>query len=212
MQQDKTRIIIDEIFRIVIINMYITHSIHYGDNYDLIHLYEFATNRNHIATCTELMQKLSSSGLLKKDTVSNYTVCIKSGSNSWLWSDWSRALWLNIFNGIKVHLNQSIFILFNDSFFNVDSIFCWRRQFVSKFTAYIVASLAWEKNCQYQHMLSLKVMILWSRLLHFCGLTKETQNIYTFLKYSVYYYITHSVYAYCVVIYSHLKNTEYICQ
>ena len=82
MQQDKTRIIIDEIFRIVIIDMYITHSIHYGDNYDLIHLYEFATNRNHIATCTELMQKLSSSGLLKKDTVSNYTVCIKSGSNS----------------------------------------------------------------------------------------------------------------------------------
>ena len=44
-QQDKTRIIIDEIFRIVII----THSILYEDNYDLIHLtYEFATNRNHI--------------------------------------------------------------------------------------------------------------------------------------------------------------------
>ena len=53
MKQDKILIIIYEIFRIVIINVYITHSILHWDNYNLILFYEFATNRN--LTSVELM-------------------------------------------------------------------------------------------------------------------------------------------------------------
>lgn len=37
MKQDKTRTSIDEIFRIIIINMYITHSINHRVNHDWIH-------------------------------------------------------------------------------------------------------------------------------------------------------------------------------
>ena len=46
MKQDKTLFIINEIFRKVIITMYIPHSILYWVNYNSIHFYEFATNRN----------------------------------------------------------------------------------------------------------------------------------------------------------------------
>ena len=48
MKQGKIRIIIDEIFRVVIINMYFTHSIPHSVNYDLI---------RYKQTCTELMRK-----------------------------------------------------------------------------------------------------------------------------------------------------------
>ena len=43
------------IFGIVIINIYITHSILHWVHYNLISFYEFATNRN--LTCAELMRK-----------------------------------------------------------------------------------------------------------------------------------------------------------
>ena len=46
MKQDKIRIITDAIFRKVIINMYITHSILQRVNYNFILFYEFATNRD----------------------------------------------------------------------------------------------------------------------------------------------------------------------
>ena len=45
LRQDKTRFVKDELFRIVIIIMYITHSTLYLVNFDLINFYEFATNR-----------------------------------------------------------------------------------------------------------------------------------------------------------------------
>ena len=56
--------LINEIFRIVIITMYILHSILFLVNYYryLIHFYKFATNRN--PTLAELMSKCSSSGVL----------------------------------------------------------------------------------------------------------------------------------------------------
>ena len=53
MKQDKCRIIIEEIFRIVMICMYITHSKLHLSHYNLILIYEFATNRN----CAEPMRK-----------------------------------------------------------------------------------------------------------------------------------------------------------
>ena len=49
------RIILDEIFRILIINMYITHCILNWDNHNLILFYGKSTNRN--LTCAELMRK-----------------------------------------------------------------------------------------------------------------------------------------------------------
>ena len=55
MEQDKILFIINEISRIVIIIMYITHSIHHWVNYNLILFYEFATKRN--LTWAGLMRK-----------------------------------------------------------------------------------------------------------------------------------------------------------
>ena len=55
MKQDKIRIIMDETFRILIFNMYITHKILHLVNYNLFLFYKFATNRN--LTCAELMLK-----------------------------------------------------------------------------------------------------------------------------------------------------------
>ena len=63
MKQDKSRISTDELFRIVIINMYITHSILHLVNHNLINFYEFATNIN--PACAELVRKAFQLGLLK---------------------------------------------------------------------------------------------------------------------------------------------------
>ena len=59
-KRDKSWIIVDKIFRIVIIDMYNTHSILHCFNYNLIHSYEFATNLN--PACTLLMRKPSHLG------------------------------------------------------------------------------------------------------------------------------------------------------
>ena len=55
MKQDEIRIILDEIFRKLIINMYITYSMLHLVNYNLILFSKFATNRS--LTCIELMCK-----------------------------------------------------------------------------------------------------------------------------------------------------------
>ena len=55
MKHDQIRIIIDEMFRIEIIYMYIIQSMLHWLNHNLILFFEFATNRN--LTCTELMRK-----------------------------------------------------------------------------------------------------------------------------------------------------------
>ena len=60
MKQVRIRIIKDEIFRIVIINKYITQSLLNSEKYNLILVYEFATNRN--LTCAEPMRKANQLG------------------------------------------------------------------------------------------------------------------------------------------------------
>ena len=55
MKQDEIRIILVEILRIEIINMYITHNMLHLVNYNLILFSEFAKNRN--LTCAKLMRK-----------------------------------------------------------------------------------------------------------------------------------------------------------
>lgn len=59
MKHDKSRTItcINEIFRILFINTYITHSILYWANHKLINFYEFSTNINQ--ACAELMREPS---------------------------------------------------------------------------------------------------------------------------------------------------------
>ena len=65
MKHDEIRIIVVEIFRIVIIIMYITPSMLHLSNCNLIILYEFVTNRN--ITCTELMSKTYQASLRMLD-------------------------------------------------------------------------------------------------------------------------------------------------
>ena len=55
MKQDKSQISTDDLFRIVIINMYITHSILHRVKYNLINFYEFAIYIN--PACAELVLK-----------------------------------------------------------------------------------------------------------------------------------------------------------
>lgn len=62
-QQDKTLFKIEEILRIVSINMYSTHSIIYSLSLNLIHIYEFATNKHLI--CAEHFGMRSSAGARK---------------------------------------------------------------------------------------------------------------------------------------------------
>ena len=62
MKQDKTRFLIDKQFRMVISNIYITHSILHWVHYNFIYFYEIAPNGK--PTCAELMSQRSSSGLL----------------------------------------------------------------------------------------------------------------------------------------------------
>ena len=76
-KQDKIRIIIDEIFRIVIFNMYITHNILHLVNYNLFLFYEFATNKN--LTCAQLMRK---SYQLERPSLIKYIVYITFGQNN----------------------------------------------------------------------------------------------------------------------------------
>ena len=66
-KQDKNRIIIDEIFRIVpvIFNMYITHNILHLVNYNLFLIYEFATNRNLVNLRRTYAQGLPARASLK---------------------------------------------------------------------------------------------------------------------------------------------------
>ena len=54
-KHDRIRMIVDEIFRIVILDMYITRNILHLINYNLILSDEFATNRT--LTCAEAMRK-----------------------------------------------------------------------------------------------------------------------------------------------------------
>ena len=62
MKQDKTRFLIDKLFRMVISNIYMTHSILHWVHYNFIYFYEIAPNGK--PTCAELMSQGSSSGLL----------------------------------------------------------------------------------------------------------------------------------------------------
>ena len=76
MIQYKIRILIDAIFRVVIINMYITHTILHSVNYNLILFYEFATNRN--VFCAELMRKGFQLGVLNNVISMFFWTCLKS--------------------------------------------------------------------------------------------------------------------------------------